>query len=521
MTEFDITPPDMNFGVAPSFNVGVAPSIPAVRDVPVPEAPELVLPSVPTYLTLSTPSFEGIDLHQSYLDKLDNIPTLELVAPTPYSYALGPEYASALLSTLKARLVERLTGGSGLTPAVEQAIWDRARSRETVLAQANQDEVMRSSEAFGFHLPTGVLAAQLREAQQGYYGKLSSLSRDVAIKQAELEQENMKQTIAQGMEMEGRLIDYSVKLEQLAFDAAKEAASNAILAYNAQVDNFKALLAGYQTYATAYDTVIKGELAKVEVFRALLSAEQTKADVNRSLVEQYKATVEAAMSYVTIYQARISAANALVQLEQTKIGAYGERIRAYTASVNAETAKLEVFKAQVSAEGLKTEMYKAQTQGYVAQAGAQAEKARAEVSRFAALHQAKASEWQGYSATVAAEGERVKAIGMSNGAQVESYKAQSAATIATAELNNSVWKASLAQYGAAQSLGLQAGKINSESLIATNNARLDAAKVGAQVYAQLTSSAYGMIHASAGVSGSTGVSYSYSGKVVGEVAPMT
>lgn len=45
-----------------------------------------------------------------------------------------------------------------------------------------------------------------------------------------------------------------------------------------------------------------------------------------------------------------------------------------------------------------------------------------------------------------------------------------------------------------------------------NNARLEAAKVGAQVYAQLTASAYGMAHASAGISSSAGfgINYSYS-----------
>lgn len=56
-----------------------------------------------------------------------------------------------------------------------------------------------------------------------------------------------------------------------------------------------------------------------------------------------------------------------------------------------------------------------------------------------------------------------------------------------------------------------------------NNARLDAAKVGAQVHSQLTSSAYGMVHAQAQISAGadTRVSYSYGGDVSGAVAPVT
>ena len=59
--------------------------------------------------------------------------------------------------------------------------------------------------------------------------------------------------------------------------------------------------------------------------------------------------------------------------------------------------------------------------------------------------------------------------------------------------------------------------------ILTNNARLDASKVGAQIYAQLVSSSYGMINASASISGSASnsVSYSYGGDVSGEVSPKT
>ena len=621
VSEFTLAPPSLSYGSAPTLNYGAAPTVPSIGDVAVPDAPTVaavalpaftvmsvpavpsistgtpptlhgvslpdvptvVLPDAPEYLSLSVVSFGGIDMHEDYLAKLETIPTLSLVAPTPYSYSRGPEYASALLSGLKATINMRLAGGTGLAPAVEQAIWDRARSRETQLGLANEAEVMRNSEAFGFQLPTGVLAAQLREAQRGYYEKLSGLSRDVAIKQAELEQENLKQTIAQGMELEAKLIDYSTKMEQIAFDAAKTLADNAIAAYNAQVEQYKALLGGYQTYAAAYKTIIDGELAKVEVYKAQLSGEQTKAqmnanlvlqyktgveasmvqvevykallsgeqmkvqidsllieqykatlsaemnkievykaqlageqskvDMNRSLVEQYKAQIEAGMSQIEVYKAQVGGASMLVQLEQAKISAAGEQVRAYTATVNAETAKVEVFKAQVGAEGLKAEMYKAQTQAYSAQASAQAEKARAEVSRFTAIAQAKAAEWQGYNAAVAAEGERVKAVGISNNALVEGYKAESAATIATAELEIAVWKGSLAQYDAAKTLAFQTNKANNDLLLATRTANLDAAKVGAQVYAQLASSAYGMINASASISGSVSESTSFEGSV--------
>lgn len=520
--DFTEPAPTVNMPVAPALSYGTAPSIPSVADVAIPDAPTLAVVAVPTYLSLSTPTFAGVDLHTDYLTKLDNIPTLDLVAPTPYSYALGPEYASTLLAGLKDTLNSRLAGGSGLPAAVEQAIWDRARSRETQTALANEAEVMRASEAMGFQLPSGVLAAQLREAQQAYYDKLSGLSRDIGIKQAELEQENLKQTIAAGMDLEGKLIDYSLQLEQMTFEAAKTAADNAVQIYNAQVEQFKALLSAYNTYAVAYKTIIDAEMSKVEVYKAELQAEQTKADVNNSMVQQYKAQIDAGLSYVEIFKAQVGAANTMIQLEQAKIGAAGEQIKAYVSQVNAETAKIEAYKAGVQAEATKVDIYRVKSQVFSAKAGAQAEKARAEISRFGAVVQAQAAKWDGYKALISAKAARAQSQASAASASAEAFRAKAAAVEAENNSNARAWEGAVKQYDASIQAGIQVAKMNGDWALQANSARMDAAKAGAQVYAQLTSSAYGMMHTSAGISGSASMSvgYSYGGDVSGTVGPL-
>ena len=523
--DFSVDSPATSFPTAPTLSFGAAPTIPDIGVVSIPASPTLASPDTPTFLTLSTVTFGGVDVHADWLTKLETIPELTIAAPTPYSYVAGQEYSSALLSGIKAVLAARLAGGTGLAPAVEQALWDRARSRETQVGLANEAEIMRNSEALGFQLPAGVLAVQLREAQQAYYDKLSTLSRDISIKQAELEQENLKQTISQGMELEGKLIDYSYKLEELTFQTAKSYAENAIQIHNAAVEGYKALMVGYQTYAGAYKTVIEAELAKVEVYKAELSGEQTKAQVNTTLVQQYKAQVEAGMAQVEVYKSQVEGAKTLVQLEQAKIGAAGEQIRAYVAQVNAETSKVEAYKAGVQAESAKVEVYRAQTQAYGAKAGAQAEKARAEISRYSALVQAKSMEWDGWKAKVAGETARIQALGVQSGVLVDGYRAGASATESQGNLNARMWESGIKQYEAGQQAAIQTAKINGDFAIQTNNARMDAAKAGAQVYAQLTSSAYSMIHANASVSGtsssSTTVGYSYSNDTTSAVSPIT
>lgn len=126
--------PSLNMPVAPTISYGSIPAVPAIGNVLVPDAPQTVTPDLPTLLALAPVSLPSVDLHADWLGRLEQVPTLELLEPTPYTYNRGPEYASLLLDNLRARLNERMRGGSGLPAAVEQAIWDapaagRCRSR--------------------------------------------------------------------------------------------------------------------------------------------------------------------------------------------------------------------------------------------------------------------------------------------------------------------------------------------------------------------------------------------------------
>lgn len=500
--DFDIVMPELNFPAAPTLTIGQAPVLPEVRDVAIPDAPTIVLPDAPAFLSLQTHSFGGINLHEDWLDKLDDIPTLSILQPAPFAYSPGARYASQLLDNLKAQLNARIQGGTGLSPAVEQAIWGRALDRETVVALAREQEVMRGAEALGFPLPSGVLAGQLQDARREYHDKLSGLSRDIAIKQAELEQANLQQATQLALQLESTLLEDAYKLEVLAIDAAKAAADNAIAAHNAAIEHFKALLAGYQAYASAYETVIRAELNKVEVFKALLSAEQTKADINKSLVERYKAEIDGSMAAVQIYQARVGAAKTLVELEGTRIQAGAEQVKAFVATVNAETAKADLYKTAISAESAKVEAVGTLARAYAAKVGGQAEKARVEIAKLQAKVQAKSLEWDGWKARLSAATAEVEAAARKSSVIVDGYRIGASAAEAQAGAISRVWESNIKQYEAGTSITLQAAKMNTDAVLHTNDARMEAAKVGLTTSSQRLASAWSMVSASAQISGS-------------------
>lgn len=518
----NVSAPALSFGAAPTLSLGTVPTVPSLGTITVPTAPTVDMPTVPTMLTVNTVTFGGVNLHTDMQAFLKTIPTFTLAAPTPFSHAIGPRYASDLLTNLKGLINERLAGGTGLPAAVEQAIWDRMRGREEATAEGNITEIMRTHESLGFALPSGALTSQLIAARKNKNDKLSELGREISIKQADLEQSNLLAAIQAGTALEGQLVNYAFQMEQLTFEIAKAYTDNAVQAYNAQVAGYQALLSGYDAYARAYKTLIDAAMTQVEIYKAELSGEETKANINRTLVEQYKAQIEAGMALVEIYKAELEGTKALVDLEGAKISAAGQQIQAYVAGINAQTSQVEAYKASVSAEATKVQAYEGQVRAYAAQVSAASEQARVGISYYESMVKAKADEWAAWRERVQAETARVQAVASQSSAILEGYRATLAGVQATVEQDVKHWETKIGEYSHKLQYTLSAEKLNNDAVVAAKQTQFEVGKAGAQVFSQLVSSAYSMIHTSAGVSASSGTSvgYSYSGSVADTVAAL-
>ena len=83
-------------------------------------------------------------------------------------------------------------GGTGMNPHVEDQIWQRDRARLLKDAQRAKGEALATFAARGFPLPPGAAAAALQQIAADTQDKIAQASRDVAIKQAEIEIENVR-----------------------------------------------------------------------------------------------------------------------------------------------------------------------------------------------------------------------------------------------------------------------------------------------------------------------------------------
>lgn len=97
-------------------------------------------------------------------------------------------------------LVNSITvGGTGISAAVEAQIWQRDRDRVTMEGLRAEAQALGEFTGRGFSLPPGAAAARLRDIKIGQIESMQASSRDAAIKQAEMEVENVRFAVEQAI----------------------------------------------------------------------------------------------------------------------------------------------------------------------------------------------------------------------------------------------------------------------------------------------------------------------------------
>lgn len=499
-------------GDAPTFAAHTLPTSPATW----------AAPDAPTLLNFSIRAFGGTSDHADLAAQVVAPDELVLLAPTAFDPPEEGEYGSEFVSHLQVLLYARMSSGTGIPTAVEDALWQRARGRIAVATNADIAEVTRNAEARGFAMPPGTLVAGLREAQMNAANKMAEASIDIASKQADLEQANVKQAIEQGLQLETQLIQHSNNVRQRAFDAARYLAENAVAVYNAVVEQHKLKLQRFSTLVDAYRAFMDAEKVKIETYRAEIEAESAKVQVNQSIIAAFRAQIEARQAVVALYGQELEAARLNVEIDKLNLSVYAERVQAYVAEVNAESAKAEVYKAQLQSNSVVLDQYKTTVDSYVQRMGLLATTARTRAEIYDTQVRAFGSAVQAYGTRISAESERVRTLVGVEALRIQGFTAQTDSNIKTMDLQIASYRALSSHYEARKSLALQHSKIMSDSYMAIKSMVADASKVGAQVNAQLAASAYGTVHANASIQGSSsmGVNYSYSNDTTTAVPPV-
>lgn len=367
--------------------------VPIVTGLVVPDAPPYVAPDKPTAPALNLDFVEPAEPTADYgtLDALDELnlptytpvvlpsfneitPTFDTLPPNPFIQWQEPEYDSDVRDSIESVLATMLAGGTGLPAAVENAIWDRGRDRETREAAAlyiAADEEMSSK---GFMYPPGRLNGQRIAIRDASDRKINELSREVMVKQADLEQVNRNFAVTAGINFEQVFVTLFIAVVGRNFEIAKFEVETQIQIYNTEVSAFNVEQQIFASKISLYRAQLEGAFAQIKAFQALVDAEKAKAEINVAKVQAFEAKIRAFVAQVTAFSELIKAQVAKAEFEKNKVDIFKAQIEAEVAEISGQKAQFDAYGSRIQGIVAQSNLEEANARAYAARVQAIGEK---------------------------------------------------------------------------------------------------------------------------------------------------
>lgn len=500
--------------VAPTLHVPSLPTVtypgdpgpaPAIVLPSLPEAPNLdaLIPAAPAAHAVTIPTMPAVEF-----PTFAALPPVTDLAPPSQTFAWAEgAYTSVLLDEAKRKILDDLLhGGYGIDAGDEDRLWSRARDREAGIANAARQEAASAFARRGFVLPPGALYAAQEAASQVEIVNAATLSREIAIKRADLAVQNRQFAITTALEVEKTLLSYHGAAQERMLNSAKYLADAGIAYYNAQVEQARLRLQSYQAQASVFETLMRATVEKLNVWRGELEGAKLVAEVDRAQVERYRALLGAAETMVGMYRSRLDAVGVLANLEKLKVDAFRASVDTYTAQVQAQNIKMQAYEAQVRGETAKVQLYGEEVRAFGARVEAFRTTANVRFDQFKAQveaarhtlerHNAEVAAWKA-SADLLTEDERSKLEFFKT--EMQGYQAGAGVGAEAARVKQSAFAARIDLYRARVQEALERARFELEEMSKNQQMRLSAAEYGANFYSTVIASAMNSINAMVGL----------------------
>lgn len=425
VADFVDTSPTVNIPQAPSAVLPSAPSAPTFVEPSLPSAPTLSMPVAPSFASIVLPEPPSIAIPAFTFDS----PIDDLVTPSNTFSFYEQTYQSTLLDATRAKLLYDLeNGGYGIEPEDENALWERARTREVIGGMAEMDELYRTTAQRGFALPPGELMVNIQRSLQNVQDKISTINRDISIKRADMFVENRKFTLQESRELEAVLINYHNSLMERTLNAAKATLDAQLSVFKTLVERYNARLDAYKTEAQVFEARVRAALAQVEIYRTTMEGKRIELESQHEQVEIYRAQLSGIETIVNIYRTQTEVANVQATIQRTKLEAFRAQVDAFAQQVQARVAEFNMYESRIRGEVAKVTVFDSQVRAYTAQVEASKVKADIQV------------------ANVRAEVDQAQArIAIYNG-QIDEFKSNLAANLALLRSDVDVYQADNTAY---------------------------------------------------------------------------
>ena len=528
MPEFNEPTPTLELPNKPSqvaaFNA-LAPSINTNFDFPEPpdallnpifEAPLISDYVVPTKPQVMLPSFDAV------APVLDADAPEDLESTLSHAYAsAAPSFVSALdgyvdamlhkhnpqyhtqMAAIESQLTKYLAGGTGLNEAVENAIYERARSKNSAEAGRVRDAAWEDAASRGFTLPSGALMSSMQTARQAAANNNATAAREIVVMQAEYEQKNLQFAVSTSLGLRTALLNATLSYHQnlitingQALDYAKTTLNAVIETYNTAVKAFTTKLDAYKADAQVFEVKLRGSMAAIELYKAEIDALQALVTVDRAKVDIYRARIESLSSLANVYRAQIEAVQGRAGLEKLKLDLFQSQVQSYSAIVQAKNAEWQGYVSAVNGQDAKVKIYSAQIDGYRGRIDGYRAKIDAQseaVKATAMTNQARAEQYKavlsGYQTVTQARGDVARTKIAVQGQVLDAFKAQVQASIGNAQVQQSYYKVTSDVAISNANGKLQAQTLKAASMRDYGRTLATLGTANAEIYSGLASSA--------------------------------
>ncbi len=453
---------------APAINSNIAfPEPPSALMNPLIDSPLLTSRVEPLKPQVSLPVFDAA------------IPVDTTVAPTdlearfsdayrsaaPSTIAMLDGYVDAQLAKFNPRYAEQmgriedqlatyLAGGTGISPAVESAIYERSRGKTDADARRARDAAYVEAAGRGFTMPPGFLLSAVQQARQAGADNNARAAGEIVVMQAELEQKNLQFAVTTSAGLRVSMLNAALSYHQnlitingQALDYAKSVLNAILEMYNTGVKVYSLKLDGYKAEAAVFEVRLKSALAGIELYKVEIAALEALTNVDKAKVDVYRARIDALSSLSNVYRSQIEAVQGRVSLEKLKLDVFQARVQAYATQVQAKNAEWQGYSAAVNGEQSKAQLFQAQAsafgaqvQGYRAIIDGKSEVVRATAATNDARAKQYAAILSGYSAVVQARGDKARTQLENQRQVIVGFQAQSQAQVANAQVAQEYYK---------------------------------------------------------------------------------
>lgn len=511
---------------APSLAEHVAPERPDVDlTLSYPATPDVALPEMDSLSAISLPDF----VYPGFPDFTDQPPVATLTVPDPFINWAEPQYRSELLDSLQAEVREMMVGSTGMPRAVEDALFARARERDSAETGRAVQEAFDTFASRGFSMPPGMLVRQINVAREQGRLKAAETNRDILTQAAQWQIDAIRFAVQQGLALEQLTSNLYSNMVGRLFEVARFQAESQINVFNAQVSLFNAQNQAFANLVQVYRTRVDTVNAKLQAYKTAIDAQVAIGQLNAQKVEVYKARLSAVQTRVDVFRAQMDAVKVRADVIATQFQAYRAEVDAYAQEIGAEKLRLDAYSAQVQGETSKANLLDAQArvyattiQGISSKADIRAKAAQVKMDAAKTKVQKYLADLDAYKAELQASMNQVQFGVQVFQARVDAWKATATADISAAEAQSRYADMQTRTNISYAEMQIHEYQANVQKAVQQAQVALEAAKAMGSYCSQLAAGAMSAMHVTAGVSGSgsatsqdststaTQTSYSYS-----------